>query len=151
MEPVVRDIDFDTATFAELNEMSGQLDERTAEFEATLERDCPNVGGEGAQQALLDLARSEAPGTVAYLEFTFAMLAQAGGEGSPVSGDCDTDIAAVEAIVDGGGTVADLTMAEVNRLTSLMTAIGRECPLEKATEFFERAEIEAFMADLNGG
>jgi hypothetical protein len=150
IEPVVRDIDFDSATVEELNEMSTQLEEQTSEFETTLNENCPDIGGEDSQDALLDLARSEAPGAVAYLQFIFRMMEGFTGEdGAGVSGDCETDIAAALEVIQGGGTAADLTMAEMSQLSALMGAIGQECSLEKANEFYEREDVQAFLADMS--
>jgi hypothetical protein len=150
IEPVVRDIDFDSATLEELDEMGTQLEQQTAEFETTLDENCPDIGLQDSQEALVDFARSEAPGTVAYLQFIVRMMGEP-AEGEGVSGDCDTDIAAALAFINRGGTISDLTFAESNQLSALIGAISQECSLEKANEFFERADVQTFMGGASDG
>ena len=47
--------------------------------------------------------------------------------------------------VKRGGTMQDLTMAEVTRIGQLITAVQTNCTSEQATALFDRADVKAFM------
>lgn len=148
IEPVVQGFDFATATMDEMEAMSTELESvieaPTAEMESL---DCPDVDASDEEvfAAMIDIAQREAPGTVAYFQWieTFA----SGGEGSGLSssGDCETDIEAMEAFIAEKETMGNLTFAELTGFGELMTGITTECTADRVEEFFAQPEVEAFM------
>jgi hypothetical protein len=147
IEPVVQDFDFDSATMDDMESMSVELDSATAESTAEMESlDCPDVDAtdEEAFAAMIDIAEREAPGTVAYFRWIETFASGDGGDISS-SGDCETDIAAMEALIADKGTMGSLTFPELTGFGELMTAITTECSADRVEEFFAQPEVEAFM------
>ena len=149
IEPVVEDIDFENLGTDALERLGTDLQEASGEMAAQIQDlDCPDpVGGDNETfAAVITLAETRAPGTVAYLEWV-AAFASDFGESSEVSGDCETDIAAFQAIVDEGGTMSDLTMTQVVEVGSLFASVSTSCSPERAEEFFAQADVAAFLEE----
>jgi len=150
IEPLVEPVDWANATTEDLEELGTALEPLTEEYDASvagtgcddLELDATD---EESFEFMIDMAEREAPGAVAYFEwirdFTSGM-----SDAPQASGDCETDIAAMQAIVDQGQTMNQLPMAELTAVGSLMTAIAMECPPERSAEFFEKEDVAAFTS-----
>ena len=150
IEPVVEDFDFANATMDDMEAIGTELEAATAAPTAEMESlNCPDVDAsdEEAFAAMIDIAEREAPGTVAYFQWIESIGASAGdGSGIASSGDCETDIEAMEAVVAEKESMGNLTMTELTEVGQLITAITTECTLERTEEFFSQPEIEAFMS-----
>jgi hypothetical protein len=152
IEPIVEGIDWENATTTDLENLNlDEIDEAYTDEIDSL--GCEDVDFEGntdeAFNYLIDIAEREAPGTVGYFEWIRDFVGSFDGEDGDepaASGDCDTDIAAFQAIVDQGGTISDLTLAELNEASTLLSAISMECPPEKSAEFFSKPDVAAFTA-----
>ncbi|HUP16240.1 MAG TPA: hypothetical protein VM848_09360 [Acidimicrobiia bacterium] len=147
IEPVVEDFDFETATMDDITAMSTELEPLiegpTAEMDGL---NCPDVDAtdEEAFAAMIDIAEREAPGTVAYFQWIETFASSEGGEVAS-SGDCETDIEAMEALIADKETMGSLTFPELTGFGELMTAITTECSADRVEEFFDQPEVEAFM------
>jgi hypothetical protein len=147
IEPAVEGVDFENLSVDELDAVSSEVDDLSGEMTAEMEDlDCPDPLGsdDEALSAVIDLAEQEAPGTVGYLEW-LAAFAAGFGEGSEVSGDCESDIAALEGIIAEAGAMSDLTMTQVVEVGSLVASISTACSPERAEEFFAREDVAAFL------
>lgn len=149
IEPALEGIDWANVSGADLEEISTQIDPFTAAYEDSLaDAGCDELDvevdatDEETFDFLIGLAEDEAPGTVGYLEWIRDF---AGAVGQEASGDCDTDIAALEAVIAAGGTMQDLPLAEVTYVGNLMTSVQLNCSAEQAAEFFSRADVLAFL------
>ena len=147
IEPAMEGIDFATVTAADLEDLGAELEALGEDYSGTLEDlDCPEPDGtdEEAFAAMIEIAEREAPGTVAYLEWirSFADVADSVGE---ASGDCETDIAAFESIVDEKGSMSNLTMEEVVEVGGLVSSISTVCSPERAQEFLAQPEVTSFL------
>jgi len=148
IEPVVSDFDFQNASLDDMEAMGTELEEVSAQPTAEMEGlNCPDLDGtdEEAFAAMIEIAENEAPGTVGYFRWIEELGAAMGEGGTGVSGDCETDIEALEAIIAEKETMGSLTMVELSQVGSLMTSVSTECSLERTTEFFEQPEVEAFV------
>ena len=152
IEPVVEGFDFENATLADMETIGTELEAAsegpTAEMDSL---DCPDPSGtdEEAFAAMMEIAEDEAPGTVAYFEWIqdFAGSFEEGeGTTGGSSGDCETDIEAIEAIIAENDGMGDMTLAEVTEFGSLMTGITTECSADRAQEFLSQPEVQEFMA-----
>lgn len=145
---MVKDIDF----AAMMEEMEGFFDQLEAPNEAyatSLEgTNCENINvdieDEAAREQMLAIAKAEAPGTVGYLTFVFHFAGVSSG-GENVSGDCETDIASIQALVDAGKPMSQMTGTEFVQVTSLLAAIQAECTPERMTDFFDNQDVQDFM------
>lgn len=147
IEPAVEGVDFESTTATDLEDLRAELDAVGEEYSAAIENlDCPEPGGsdEEAIAEILEIAEREAAGTVGYLQWVQG-LTEGFGESGEVSGDCETDIAALQTIVGQGGTVTDLTMTQVVEVGSLVASVSTVCSPERAEEFFAREDVAAFL------
>jgi hypothetical protein len=146
IEPAVEDVDFETTTGEDLEAMGTELEGLSEEYTTAIEDlDCPDPSGsdEEAFAAIIDLAEQEAPGTVGYLQWVQGLAAGFGD--AEVSGDCETDIAALRAIIEESSSMSDLTMTEVVQVGSLVASVSTACTPERAEEFFAEPDVAAFL------
>jgi hypothetical protein len=92
----------------------------------------------GSNSLLMDLARMEAPGVIPYLELTQAMA-------DLPTGDCRDNIAALQAYVDRGGTVSDLSVAERIHAFNLTGLILQWCSLQTGHGFVYSSAVTTFL------
>jgi hypothetical protein len=149
IEPVVEGIDFENLSGTDLETLGSELEGVSADMTGEIEgMGCPDPVGSDAEafSAVIAIAEREAPGTVGYLEWVAAAVSDL--EGSvDVSGDCETDIEALQAIIDQGGTMSDLAMTQVVEVGSLVASISTVCSPERAQEVFEREDVAAFLEE----
>jgi hypothetical protein len=152
IEPVVEGFDFENATLEDMETIGTELEAVTAGPTAEMDNlDCPDPSGtdEEAFAAMIEIAENEAPGTVAYFEWIQDFAGDFGdGEGTTggSSGDCETDIETMEAIIAENDGMGDMTLAEVTEFGSLMTGITTECSPDRAQEFLSQPEVQEFLA-----
>lgn len=146
IEPVVDGIDFQSLTQTDFEALSEELATATEGFEERTES-CPDLDVSTTESfsIIREFAEEEAPGTVAYFTFIedFVRALESGGN---ASGDCETDIAAFQEFVDRGGSMADLTAAEVAEASTLMSSIGANCSDERFQEWSQDEEIQAWIS-----
>ena len=150
IEPKVSTIDWDTATLGDFEDFGDQFKAESDAFDAdTTAAGCNkyNLNGSDEKQfeQMSELAAAEAPGTVGFIKFLGALSIAATGTASNLPTDCATTIAAIEPFLAKGGTMKDLTMAEVTRLGQLMPAIGTNCTKDEASAFYSRDDLTAFI------
>ena len=151
IEPTVSKIDWDKATLADFEKFGDSFQAESDSFDKeTSAAGCDKYNLEASDekqfQQMEALAQSEAPGTVGFIKFLNSLTASASGSGGSVPADCNGTIAEIEPFVKGGGTMQDLTMAEVTRLGQLMTAVQTNCTSDEATAFFARDDVSAFIS-----
>ena len=151
IESTVEGVDWENATIADFEELGTALDPVTAEYEEDIANSqCEDIEVDATDEEtfdfLIELAQDEAPGTVGYLEM-IRDLAGSFGEDTEadVSGDCETDIAAMQAIVDQGGNMEDLSLADVTAVGALVTSISTNCSQDRSLEFFSQDDVSAFL------
>ncbi len=146
IEPAVEDVDFETTTGEDLEAMGTELEGLSEEYTTAIQDlDCPDPSGsdEEAFAAIIELAEQEAPGTVGYLQWVQGLAAGFGD--AEVSGDCETDISALRAIIEESSSMSDLTMTEVVQVGSLVASVSTACTPERAEEFFAEPDVAAFL------
>ncbi|MGH8958386.1 MAG: hypothetical protein ACRDVK_06895, partial [Acidimicrobiia bacterium] len=146
IEPVVDGVDFQSLTQTDFEALSEDLAAATEGFEERTES-CPelDVSTEESFSIIGEFAEEEAPGTVAYFTFIEEFVGSLEGAGS-ASGDCETDIAAFGEFVDRGGSMSDLTAAEVVQASTLISSIGANCSDERFLEWSEDEDIQAWIS-----
>jgi hypothetical protein len=151
IEPIVEPIDWASVTAADLEELGTQLEPLTEEFDTAIDEnsECANLNIEASDEetfeAMIEIARDEAPGTVAYFEWVRDFTGES-AEGPEISGECETDIATMQAIIDEGGTMAEIPLNELTGISNLLSAIQAECSPERMTEFFSQEDVMAFIS-----
>jgi hypothetical protein len=146
IEPAVEGVDFESTTGEDLEAMGTELEGLSEEYTTAIEDlDCPDPSGsdEEAFAAIIELAEREAPGTVGYLQWVQGLAAGFGD--AEVSGDCETDISALRAIIEENSSMSDLTMTEVVQVGSLVASVSTACNPDRAEEFFAEPDVAAFL------
>jgi len=143
LEPSVAGFDFDNATLEEYQLLQVAQVPVLESFVDRLEGgECMEViaaPNPAIAAEMVEFAQTEAPGAVAYLELLQAM------SGLPVTGSCKPDVDTLQAYVDRGRTVFDLTAVERIYAFNLVGAINQWCPLEVGMAFTTRDDVVAFL------
>ncbi len=150
IEPTVSAIDWDTATLGDFEAFGDQFKTESDAFDAeTSKAGCNkyNLTGSDEKQfeQMSELAAAEAPGTLGFIKFLGALSSAATTSAGDVPTDCASTIAAIEPFLADGGTMKDLTMAEVTRLGQLMPAVSTNCSEEEAAAFYAREDLNTFI------
>jgi hypothetical protein len=150
IEPTVSKIDWHKATLGEFETIGDSFKAESDSFDTeTRAAGCDKYNLQGSDERQFEqmaaLAKSEAPGTLGFIEFLNSLSAAASATGGSVPADCNGTIAAIEPFVAAGGTMKDLTLAEVTRLSQLLTAVRTNCTSAESTAFFGRDDVTAFI------
>jgi len=153
IEPTVGDIDWETATMADFEALSEQLDTQSSSFDEDMEAaGCNDYEvGESAEsvRAMIDFAEDEAPGAVGYLEFLASFMEGLSGDAgaaADVPADCDGAIAYMEGLIAEYGTMSELAMNDMMAVGQVMGVIQSECPADQVSAFFAREDVSAFVS-----
>jgi hypothetical protein len=144
LEPAASEIDWSNATIEQhimlMNALAGASIESTAGCE-----EVPDITAEEGAAQVLEFARAEAPGTVAYLEHVISIPPLE--EEIEVTGECQADLATLEKIIADGVPMVELPLNKAMVALDLIGTINF-CPLQVAGEFTFREETQAFIAGL---
>lgn len=152
IEPTVAGLDFEGSTLAELDTVFTELEPVLDDFDERMEGlDCPELDtdDEVVREDVMAFVEDVAPGTAAFVEYSMDLAGDFTGEdgeaGAGASGDCAADMAAAQEIVDGGGTMEDLTLAELSEVGALFMSVQTNCTLDQMEEFFSQPDVEEFL------
>ena len=147
LEPLVEGRDFNAMTQADMEALSTELETATAPLEEQT-ANCPDLDmtAEDSIAAMKEFAEDEAPGTLAYFVFLEQFIGSVGEGAGEASGDCETDLAALDAYVAQGGTMNDLPLGELTTAGALMAAVSTECSPERFQEWVTQEAVAAWMA-----
>lgn len=154
IEPVVSQVDWDTATLDELDALMLELDDEfTALEDADEASGCSRYEfGDDADSfaAMLELAEREAPGAVGWLTFLQTFFAGTPGSDTganpAVPDDCDGAIAYLEAVIADGGTLGSLPVAELAAVSQALDVVATACDPDTLSEFFDRDDVADFLS-----
>ena len=151
IEPTVSKIDWEKATLADFEAFGNSFKSESDSFDKeTSAAGCDkyNLQGSDEKQSeqMAALAKSEAPGTLGFIQFLNSLSAIASATGGSVPADCNGTIAEIEPFVSGGGTMKNLTMVEYTRLGQLISAVQANCTTDEANAFFNRDDVNAFIS-----
>lgn len=149
IEPVVSQIDWETATLGQFEAFGEQFSAESDAFDTqTSAAGCDKYNLTGTDEAQLqqmaELAAAEAPGTVGFIQFLGALSAGATANAS-IPEDCAGIIAEIEPFLTKGSSMNDLTMVDVTRFGQLMTGISSTCTAEESAAFFGRDDVTGFI------
>jgi hypothetical protein len=147
VEPVVADIDWDTATLADFERINLELEDEGEIFDQTTEEcgDFDFASDEESMQAMIEFAEEEAPGTVGWLEF-IGEIAFAGDTDTGVAMTCEEAIAYFDDLIAGGATTMnDLPVSELAGVTAALDVVTTDCDFEVMDEFLARDDVTAFL------
>jgi hypothetical protein len=151
IEPVVQDVDWKTATLADMTALGEQFQAESDSFDSqSAAAGCDKYDITGSDdktfQQMITLAQEVAPGTADFLNFIYEMGQTTGNTTPAATGTCAESIAAIEPYLASGKTMQELTLEELTTVGTLMTAVSTQCTAEEAAAFYERADLQAFLA-----
>lgn len=155
IEPVVSKVDWQTATMADLESLDTALSEQSTRVDDEMAKaGCNNfefgADDEGGFALALELARTEAPGVVGWLEFIQELSdgfnTGDGTSAGAVPKDCQGAIGYVRDLVAKADTMFELPVADVMSVTTAFATIQSECSAAEAAAFFDDPEFAAWAA-----
>ena len=152
IEPIVEDIDWQSATMADFEAISTQLDEISAAADDVGECERFDFGDDTDSMAFaIDIAEDRAPGVVPYLEWIQSLSEDfsAGATGDAAADlptDCQGAIDHMEGLMDEFSSMSEVSLADLTEIGNVTGVIGQECSTEEASEFFGRQDVQDFMA-----
>lgn len=158
VEPIVSDVDWPNATTADLAELGTAIEGPSAETDAEMERagcnDMKFEGGDDQGFAMsLQLARSEVPGAVPWLEFVRDVSEgfDAAAPASELSGDpaddpetCDEAMTAVRELMSAADSMMELPVDELLAASTNLQAIPAVCSVEEIDALFNDPDFQAW-------
>jgi hypothetical protein len=154
IEPVVSKVDWQTATMADLESLDTALSDQSTRVDDEMAKaGCNNfefgADDQGGFALALELARTEAPGVVGWLEFIQQLsdgLNTGDGTSAAVPKDCQGAIDYVRGLVAKADTMFELPVAEVMSVTTAFATIQSECSAAEAAAFFDDPAFAAWAA-----
>lgn len=151
LEPTVSAVDWEKATLAEFQTIADQFEADSSSFDteaaaAGCDKYDLDPSDENQFEQMAALAAAEAPGTLGFINFLRALASSETDDGEVLPSDCDGTIGEIESYLAKGGTMQDLTITEVTRLSQLLTAIGANCTQEEANAFYGREDVTDFVS-----
>lgn len=158
IEPAVERIDWDTATLADMEDVTPVVDQMTIKFETGMEAagcDDFTFGADDRQQFefAVEIARQEAPGSESWLRFSRAMSAgldtAADGslEPSSLPADCDEATTIVTDLIGDVDSLDEVPVADLVGITNGILGIDAVCTAEQAAAFLDDPRLQ----ELFGG
>ncbi|NNE12489.1 MAG: PT domain-containing protein [Ilumatobacter sp.] len=161
IEPFVENVDWETATFAELEQIGTDFDTLSTDFDEEGRRIGCNQftfdDDDAAFDEMIEVARREAPGTVGFFEFIsgFRDAAIGGGDGGD-GGDgggssagtpetCDEAIAGLDSLVDQYDTINDVPAGELSNAIGIVSSLTIVCSINELEQIYEREDISVFL------
>lgn len=160
VEPIVSPIDWQTATVADFAEITEDFEALSDDFERTFDSSgCGDLDfvDDNEFGLMTEFARSEAPGTVGFLEFLDALTAgvasigETGDDPADGSADggsletCDDGIAFVQGLMDRYDAFVEVPAAELLKFTQV-AALFLTCTPEQR-QFLESDEVTDFLGE----
>jgi hypothetical protein len=157
IEPSVERVDWDTATLADVQDVSPVIDQMTLKFQTTMEAaGCDDFafGADADQQFefTVEVARQEAPGSERWLQFSRDMSTgldtTANGlavDPSALPADRDEATAAVTELISDAGNLNEIPVADLVEITNGIAAVEVVCTPEQAAAFFDTPRLQEFF------
>lgn len=137
------DIEWENATIEDHIAVANELGSASVDSVAECENIDLDMTDEEGSALFLAVAQREAPGAVGYFESILSMTVSLYGK--EVTGDCLTDLATLETIIDEGTPMIELPLAEQWLVLQLTGSINY-CSLQTQGEFYFREEVQEFFA-----
>jgi hypothetical protein len=158
IEPTVERVDWDTATLADMQDITPVIDQMTIKFETGMEAvGCDDLafGADDEQQfeIAVEIARKEAPGSERWLRFSRDMstgldsaAATVTDDPSALPADCDEAKAAVTELIGDADSVNEILVVDLVRITNAIATIETICTSSEAAAYFDDPDLQAFFS-----
>ena len=168
IEPIVEDVDWENADLSSMQSVTEELDAEFSGMDDEMESancDQYELSEDANMDALIDLAKDRAPGTVAYFEFIQRL--QEGfseitipdvsvpegddgevdlGDTGDVPQDCDGAIGYVEDLMDKYESMMDMPINELSTVGAATTVITTKCSANEMNDFLTNPDVQGWMS-----
>lgn len=156
LEPLVEDIDWETATMAEMGELDEEFQTISDDFDAESSRlgcdqfEFDSNDDDGFEQ-MIEIAEREAPGTVGFFEFLAGLsdlVPDPTDDGESAAGapaTCDEAVEQIESLVAEYGQVQNVPAGELAQVAQLSTSLSTLCSIVELDAVLQREDIAAFF------
>ncbi len=134
LEPIVQDIDWESATMADFEAISEQLDTELSSIDDDMgECERYDFGDDTDSMAFaIDIAEDRAPGVVPYLEWiqnlqTDFSAGATGEAAADLPTDCQGAIDHMEGLMDEFSSMSEVSLADLAEIGNVTGVIGQEC------------------------
>ena len=157
IEPAVERVDWDTATLADIQDLSPVIDQMTLRFETAMEATGCDDFAFGADddrqfEVAVEDARQEAPASERWLRFSrdisTGLNTTADGETvdpSALPATCDEATAAVTDLIGDADTVIEILVTDLVEITKGIAAVEVVCTSEQAAAFLDDPGLQEFF------
>lgn len=157
IEPVVSGIDWENATMADFEDIGTEFQALSDDFDArSASEGCDDLNFENDDTSfdlVIEFAKDEAPGTVAFFEFLQSFIGDSSiGSVDPVDDSasgaeistCEDALAFMQNLIGSYDSVAEVPMSELLKFTDISTTAYTTCTPAQL-EFFDSDEFTAFF------
>jgi len=168
IEPIVEDVDWENADLSSMQSVTEELDAEFSGMDDEMESancDQYELSEDANMQALIDLAKDRAPGTVAYFEFIQRLQEGVSeitipdisvpegddgeidlGDTGDVPQDCDGAIGYVEDLMDKYESMMDMPVNELSTVGAATSVITTKCSANEMNDFISDPDLQAWMS-----
>jgi hypothetical protein len=170
IEPIVKDIDWKNAKISDMQGVSDQLDAETSSIDDQMTSsgcDKYQLDDSASMDAIIQLAKDKAPGTVAYFEFiknlsasdlSSADLSAGGsntggdagasdtGAATDVPQDCDGAINYIKGLMDKYQSMQDLNVSQLQTISKVTSVITTKCSVTQMNQFLTDPKVTSWMS-----
>lgn len=147
LEPVIDGANPDFLSDEELEALTSELDPIQIEYDAAVAAsDCPDTDirtDRDLMTVMLDLTRSEAPGALSMMEWVADLGGYYDDFPDVSTGDCETDLAELQAKVRSTDTPNDLSRLDIIDMQNLVSSLHETCS-DQVLEYFQSPEYRAW-------
>lgn len=156
IEPIVSPIDWNTATMADFESISGEFEARADQFDMDSDAagECDDIELEDDEtfDLLVEFAQDEAPGTAGFLTFlgdiANAVVDATTGAGDAAFETCDDAIAFVDGLIADYDSLEQVPASEITTMANIATVIFTCTP--EQIQYFDSPEVSAFLEGFFG-
>jgi hypothetical protein len=170
IEPIVEDVDWENADLSAMESITEELDAEASGMDEEMEDSGCNdyeLDDEASMDTFIELAKDEAPGTVAYFEFIQRLqedfseitipevdTADDGGDDEAVDfgdtgdvpQDCQGAIDYMRDLMDQYDSMMDMTVTEMSGVGTASGVISSTCSVNEMNEFFNDPAVTEWMS-----
>ena len=170
IEPIVEDVDWENADLSAMESITEELDAEASGMDEEMEDAGCNdyeLDDEASMDTFIELAKDEAPGTVAYFEFIQRLqedfseitipevdTADDGGDDEAVDlgdtgdvpQDCQGAIDYMRDLMDQYDSMMDMTVTEMSGVGTASGVISSTCSVNEMNEFFNDPAVTEWMS-----
>lgn len=155
LEPLVKDIDWDSADAGQLDQLQSQMGTDFDSLDDEITSNCADyifTTSDSNLQQTIEIAKDRAPGTVAWLTFVEKVTRTPSSATTPddtdaaardLPTDCDGAQAYIENLMAEHATIVELPSSELTALSQVVAVASQQCP--PADEFFSRDDVTKFL------